>query len=549
MSKSKNKGQNTNNSNGDKPQEKVQQTKNSRPPYNDHRGHKGKPTRNYSQESKRNDSDSTSYTRKPYDSVRGNDITWWNKSPMYADVTRVPFNRIYGAGVTLRLPPEFTDECTVPARIPIGGIMAIEYVPSIGSSNDATSAVNRAFNSLFGELYARTTGTPPIQQMDVAFFITSLASVASLIAVLKRALGVSQLYSNWNYNYPRALLSSMRFDPDSIIGWQDELRYALNDCILNFNNLKVPDVMDIYVRQYALAHNLYCDEDDVTSALYVFNPAGYYVYRDTATPARLEWITLPGTLTGEGIINRINECLEVWRNSSDLPLISGTIQRAFTDTQTISLDYVTEQETVTPTVDRNIMWQINNMNITPVDFDSCDITQDPVANIMRFDPTPDASYSSMVGWARTDHFLNSYDGTISDEFIMESTRLMTFANSAADGLEVSTEFVTKVTLFGMTLHETTGAPVVATTNVASDIFTNNGMNLVQFTEFALMMGLLSQFKYHPLVSLWVKGTPGPTKYTLMGQVGDLYKFTTIDNFALEGLQKAATQSVYKLYTK
>lgn len=440
------------------------------------RSKKGKPTRNYRSESRRNDSDSTSANRKPFDGVRGNDINWWNKSPMYADVTRVPFNRVYGAGITKRLMPELWGGYDVDtnARIPMSGIMAIEYVPSVGTSIDSSSAVNRAFNSLFGELYAKTTGTPPIQQMDVAMFITSLASVATLIGMVKRALGVSQLYSNWNYNYPRNLLKAMRFDPDSVIGRQDELRYALNDCILNFNNLKVPDIMDIYVRQYALAHNIYCDEDDVTSAMYVFNPRGFYAYEDTASPAKLAWYELPTEdLTAADVIAAINSCLEAWRNSSDLPLISGTIQRAFSETQTISLDYVREDDVVIPTVDRNIMWQINNMNIVTCVEGSLDITQDPVNNILIFSPEPENSTANKISVGFQDYVLNSYDGNISDEFIMESTRLIAFGDPEANRLICPTEFVTGVKIWYSLQAQVTGEPIFNSLEIPNTIICDN----------------------------------------------------------------------------
>lgn len=522
--------------------------------YNGHgndRSKRGKPTRNYGSEGRRNDSDSVTGNRKPFDGVKGNDINWWNKSPMFADVTRVPFNRIYGAGITKRLDPFLSElEIDTNARLPMSGIMAIEYVPSIGSSIDSNSAVNRAFNSLFGELYSKTTGTPPIQQMDVAMFITSLASVSTLIGMMKRALGVSQLYSNWNYNFPRNLLEAMRFDPTTVIGWQDELRYSLNDCILNFNNLKVPDVMDIYVRQYALAHNVYCDEDDVTSALYVFNPKGYYVYNDTASPARLRWVDLETEgLDAKAVIDAINTCLEAWRNSSDLPLISGTIQRAFSETQTISLDYVTENDVVIPTIDRNIMWQINNMNIVEWDDTTFDITQDPVNNTLIFDPSPAAGEANAISYAGWDYFLNSYDGNISEEFIMEATRLIVFPNSDAGGATVPTEFVTNVKVWYSQQVQATGAPIFGYINVPNTIVYTNFMEAQALLSFATMIGVLSQFKYHHYVYVYAKVTGTYAKYTCLAQIGDIYKVTTIDSYALEGLNKAATQSVYKLYTK
>lgn len=514
-----------------------------------HKGNKNKPKngKDYKSDKSAYNNDSVYEKRIPYDSVTSNDINWWNKSPMFDDVTRIPFNRIYGAPINIRNTDYMEVQgFTQKSTIPIAEIMRINYVPSVGGSGDGNSALNRSFNSLFGELYARTTGTPPIQQMDVAMFVTSLASVASLIAMLKRALGVSQLYSSLNYSYPKRLLSACGISPQSVIGQQDALRYKLNDCILNFNNLKVPDVMDIFVRQYALAHNVYTDEDDVMSHMYTFVPEGYYTYSDTATPARLVWHFLPDNVSAINLITNINTCLECWRNSSDLALISGTIQRAFADTQTITLDYVKEGDAVVPTVDRNIMWQINNSNCYPIDTsipDNLDITQNVEGNYLQFAPLPNHSNSHLVAcWASDDHMLNTFDGNTSPEFLMESTRLLSSYDAEEDSVIINTEFVTSYDIFYV-YYEADGTQIETLKTFRNAIMLDE---VADIRDYALLQCLVSQFKYHPIITNYYKGTG--TKYHCVGQIGDLYKFTTVSSGALKGLYKCATQSVYRTFT-
>lgn len=500
---------------------------------------------------------SSNGSRGSYDSYHSNDISWWNKSPMYPDVTRVPFNRIYGSPVNLRASAAHGHDSKIPEinRLPFGSIMTFDFVPSIGTTIDGNASVNRAFNSLFGELYARTTGTPPIQQADVAMFITSLASVSVLIAHVKRALGVSQLYSNLNYLYPHILLQSMHLDDSSIIGHQDEVRYALNDCILNFNNLKVPNVMDIYVRQYALAHNVYADEDDVMSQLFLFNPAGYYVYDDSLSRCTWKTFNYSSDLNVSVFIDAINECLESWRNSSDLGLISGTIQRAFAETETISLDYVREGDVVVPTPDRNIFWQIENMVVQPVVWSSLDISQDPVQNILICTPEPAAPtlYEDCGPWVYLnvgldDVVLNSYDNNTGDEFIMESTRLIPYYSAELDQVMFPTEFVVNSKIIYVLTSEVgtlkTEKYTFYSTQVYGDTTTVTDMATTNW-----MHSMLSQFKHHPRIRTWY--TPGSLETGNMhfsGMFGDLYRFTTIDNAALDGLDRCAKQSVYKTFT-
>lgn len=249
----------------------------------------------------------------------------------------------------------------------------------------------------------------------------------------------------------------------------------------------------------------------------------------------------------------ISAQLEYWRNSSDLPLISGTIQRAFTDTQTISLDYVQANDAVIPTVDRNIMWQINNCNIFKPDSASLDITQDPVRNIILFNPSGFAtSLTGMLSVAKSDFVLNSFDGNTSDEFIMESTRLISFTNEVGTYAIVPTEFVSACTIYYVKLDTSTNLDTIASFPLVSAITTKADSTIATGVSWLTQMGVLSQFKYHPRVDFYhcISATPDATHmYELQCTFGDLYKFTTINNSALAGLYRAATQSVYKTYIK
>lgn len=556
MSQNKNydqaEGQGTSKGNSNNRNAKNKNQKRSNRDYNKNKSMKGKGKRNYSHEDRGYDNDSIQGKRVPYDSVRSNDINWWNKSPIYDDVTRVPFNRLYGRPYKLRTNQESVKD----QNVDMAGIMSFTFVPSIGTAKDATSAVNRTFNSLFGELYSKTTGTPPIQYMDVANFITALSSIACLIGHVKRALGISQLYNNWNYNFPDPLLAATGINPDTVIGNQEQVRYKLNDLILNFNNFKVPDIMDIYVRQYALSHNVYCDEDDVTSAMYVFKPQGYYIYDDTPLegPAYLRWVEFPIVLGGthiSDILDAIDLALEAWRNSSDLPLITGTLQRAFPDVATISLDYAHESDVVIPTVDRNIMWQINNMNVVPIKSGTLDIKQDPIGNFIKFTPELDGNvYVATIGVSTTDHLLNSYDGVIDKEFIMESTRFKCFTDPDDGSLMVPTEFVTSIELFYSSFDGPAGEIGQHVTGLYSyTLITDGEWSALAHALNMHAIGLLTQFRIHPYIFMYMQTEETGYEYELLTVIGDVYKFTTIDNAALKGLHLAATQSAYRLFLR
>lgn len=488
-----------------------------------------------------------------YDDVRSNDISWWNRTPLYSDVTRVPFNRIYGGGIKTKGLTgvsdiglgQFTD-----FDYPLSGIMSLRFVPTIGYAEDSESPVNRAFKSLYGDIYSKTTGAMQFQQLDLANFVLSMSSIATMIAHIKRALGVSQLYSSKNYFYPRGLITSMGMDPNTIIGHQDEIRYKLNNAILSFNNLKIPDFMSIFKRQYGLAHNVYCDADDQRAQLYVFVPTGIWEYDDTDPTIPLVYKDYTGV---DECLEGINSALEKWRNSSDLGLISGSIQRAYKDANFVQLDYVKDTDVVIPTVDRNIMWQVENCHVFNPGYlrDWKFIANDPVNNLIIYKPwmsysgtTPKDTFCQYY----TDYMLRSFDGNESDEFIMEATRLgVVWSDVLIDNAHLSLSFRPNTELIvGFSIVYCTDEDGVLNRTESFD-FSSNCLDLFDTnptisSDVLLGVALLHQFKYAPLLYIRCKLSGSDT--IKLVPVGDIGVFTTIDNSSLIGLQEAALQSVY-----
>lgn len=482
-----------------------------------------------------------------YDDIRSNDIEWWNKSPLYADANRIPFNRLYGSPIVMpdyQLDPVQTEVKVTGNKAAVPGIMTINYLPNVGYTDaDSNSAVNRAFTSLYGNLYAQTTGTPPITQADLALFMTSFSNIAGLIGHAKRILGVSQLYDSRNYYFPKALLLSLGVDPKDVIGKQDLLRMELNDYIQSFNNLCIPDFMSIYRRQYALAHNVYADEDSVESSLFVFRPAYYYKYVDTEM--KLQCIELGSGMTV--LMNAINTCLQAWRNSSDLGLIAGTIQRGFKDANFITLDYSVSGDVVIPVVDRNITWQINNCLATQLNNTTLDVTQDVLANALVFKPKglSTSMYEDYIK-SRGIYFLNSYDGDTSEEFCMEATRLLNVYDPVTYEMTFcTTEIVTSYQIWYYDINYD-GELVLGQTPKFSNVFLFSKQNDA-YSNYLRTLTLLTKFKHAPRLYLGYSDAPeqGVDYTTDLGFIGDLYKFTTVDFSVLEGLNRCALQSVYQ----
>lgn len=492
------------------------------------------------------------------DACSTNDIRWWNRAEhLYADATRVPFNRIVGAPFLLGLegtqfPVVGSNKLSQPttdSQFTAPGIMTIDYTPTIGWSNDGNSEANRAFTNLYGDIYSKTTGAMQFTQASLSMFVLSFESILANIAYAKKALAYSDLWVGRNYYYPRNLLSAMGFNPDTVIGHQDEMRVKLNSLIYNFNALKVPSFLTVFDRAYTLAKKLWSDGADAYAQLYNFRPKGYYTYQDTGN--KLVWAETFATATMpfSDYLTIIDNQLNAWRNSSDLGIIGGSIQRAFADSQLLTITFVGVDDVDTPVFSPEMMDQISNMTIigNPTEWGiTMDVTENVVKNQVLFTPTVDVTDndpSDVVNMLRL-KLLKSDRGITDSDFVMEATRLIAYGEmSSPTTLQfnvLGTEWVMGVTVY-TTADGSWQSYDVSQMNYVSDM---------SIESVARGLVALSAFKYHPDVFFLVVGSAQDWQsfaagYTIIGPFADEIRvYTTVDIESMRGLTTAALQSVY-----
>jgi hypothetical protein len=487
-----------------------------------------------------------------YDDLRSNDISWWDRSPLYDDSTNFNFKRTYGAPI--KMPSVYqstTDFEILESNEAVPGIMSISYVPGIGDTSAGSNApVNRAFTSLYGEIFSHTSGTLPFQQADMALFMTGMSSLIGYIGHIKRILAVSELYAaGENLYYPRALLTALKVNPSDVIGKQDLIRSRLNNIIGAVNSLRIPDVMSVYKRQYSLAHNVYADEDSIRSQLYVFVPEGLYTYVDTESKLRyLEIGAQSSFVEVNFMLDVMTSCVQSWLDSSDVGLFTGAMLRAFKDSAPVSLDYVVSGEVIIPTVDRNMTWQINNLDTLNVDSSSLDITQNVLENTIVWnpkifinDPITPLFNSMRYKW------LNSYDGDESKEFFMEATRLMNCPTDIDEPNSIkhpNTEIVTGFTIFWYERNGT-NPPTLQSARYSSCTSIQAGQPGNSLITKMEGLTRLSKFRNAPRVHLFGQKNIGDNSYEPCGYLGDVYQYTLMDEVGLQQLNNAALLSIYQ----
>lgn len=506
---------------------------------------------------------------RDFDEIKSNDISWYNKiDPVYREATRIPFNRILGDSVRTTgnfnnydSPIAVNNSAGVDGAIP--GIMRINYVPTIGYADSPNDPVNRAFTTIYGDIYSKTTGAMQFTQASLAFFITSMSSIATVIAYIKRAIEISNVWNSWNYYYPRSIISSMSLNFDDLVVNKDSYRMQVNELILNFNALKVPQFLDLFARHYSLAHNIYCDEDSVKAQLYYFAPE--YVYKYIDTENRLQAKLTPGheeamTVALQEWIDLGEELIEAWRHSSDLGIISGSIQRAYKDANLVSIDMIQENDFLVPKFDRNIMWQIHNMTAMQVIIP--DITENVSHDTLINKLVMYRSVANEWYMTRPYQIIDSYDDNTSDEFVMESTRLMlvpdllnvdgddpTLVNLKGAGTEIVLHFY----IYQLGTSLIGGAPSLYRFGPYQSVYTielNDNNVISDYTNGFNQVLKLSAFQHGPRIyplGAYSKVAGGDiTAIRTLPQMGNMYNYTTIDYDSYFGLSRAAQMSMFKV---
>lgn len=547
--------------------------------------------------------DRESLKRCDYDSLSGNDITYYNKNKSLFDAaTNIPMRNVVGYNVERTNPifpnwggseittlKSFMDSSVKSYAEP--SIMQINYMPGVGMSEDFSSPINRCFQNIYSTMYAKTSGSSlNFPQWELGVVTVAVQSIAQNIAFCKRALEFSRFVPAANANFPRLLLQAMRLQPDDVIGNYNDYIAEVNNLILDFNSMKFPAFIDVFKRQYTLAHNVYSDADNVYGQLYVFVPSGYYIFSDvgikypsSGTPTDYDGVAgaygvkwPAGDSALSEIIWLIRRQLEAIRSSSDYANILGALLRTFDDKQLLNLDLCENGAIAVPKYDETILMQIANMNrpgyvnnlkcflaniATELNYTGCYVTGDPVNNLIK------AGYgfhqsnggSNNIGGYHLVNFDKVYEGEDLHNAIMESTRLITIGHIDDDGVtyildDAGTEIVTSVVIYQTqwsgTQSHTVQIPVPPSVcfKLQWDSQGNVDHYDAQNTFDFLMRGLpeLTKFKYAPRVYLYAIYTSGDgNAITELGKYyGDVNYYTYISSSNMKQLHKTAMLSIF-----
>nr|AVX53643.1 putative capsid [Marmot picobirnavirus] len=445
---------------------------------------------------------------------RTNDPSWYgHNEALIRDSASIPWSRALGTPVNLNCGA--FNESVVEA---MPGLCSVKLMPTFGRSINSDSPMNVAATSIYAYIRHANSGHANYDSPDLMLYLMAMTQVYSAIVWLQRTYGIATLYSQKNRYLPDVLLDASGFRPASVQTSLADFRYRINELISKAASLAVPTGMTIFNRHAFLYQNVYCEGDSVKDQMYMFNPAGFYMYKlNSDHSGMLEYIPTNYGMSIESACGYVSTMLQRLLMSEDMNIMSGDIIKAYGSNGIIKLNMVPTDYSIVPVHDYNVLNQIKNATVV---FPSVglDIKQDAMHSYLIANPiaitgtnvtTDPVELRSAVGLnvLTEDRIITTSVVDPSPSDTIEATRLVVgatdFKTVGEDQRQVTLHFGSEIAVdtYYYTLALEKGA------DGAEDMITN--VNAVQYAhpvsfehsnegiEAIKELNIISKFKFHP----------------------------------------------------
>lgn len=488
-----------------------------------------------------------------------NDVSWYTKNDqMLKDAASYSYNRPIG----YPLPSPFPGVQQYNAASAVPGIMSLWISPVPGVSQDANSPANLAANNIYAYVRYMNSGAKNYDQADLMLYLLAMDSMYYMWNWGKRIYGYMTQYSQYNIYLPKGIAEADCIDWDSFYANPAEFRYYLNMIAAKISSFCVPAVMPFFIRHSWMFSNIYKDSDSNKAQMYMFTPTFYYVYDETGSKyggqlvaKRLKSISSFGTASGRLTYTQYKAAMDSMVNavsySEDIGVMSGDILKAYGQEKLFKLAPVTEDYTVTPVYNEEVLNQIHNSNILPAFIDGAinetnnnfTITQDPNTGFLKWLPVTTTSVGQSELMTPSNYMINMPWDDVTPANTMVGTRLTCAYTISTDKKSLTVEACgTEVVNRQIVLTQRTDGQFHSVSLDASDWFidvtnlTTSLFDLVAFTRF-------SNFDWHPLYPIIAKNDNGTT---YIGRLGDINNYTVMTPDDLANLHLTAILSEFNI---
>lgn len=499
---------------------------------------KGSKSRNNGSKNMRRDEEIKGTVDREISSMT-NDVSWYSNYPqLVKDVAQISFGKPLGLPFDLsNLSPARPSIANEPYTF-IPGLCAIHFVPTIGISNDKTSAVNRCALRLYTNIRSqlRTNGNYDSQDMMMA--VLAVDSAYMFHNWLKRLYGIAQLWTPTNRYYPTQLLYANGVNADDFTKGSTlvNLRSYINTFAADLGAYAIPGDFDIFKRHDWMVSGYYADSQTERAQTYMFVPDGFWQFNNTSqVGTQLDFKPLSDYanatfLTLDEIKNIGKDILRNLMGDEDMGDICGDLLNAFGPTMMRVPETIPDGYRVLPSYDATVLSQIENLDAVGEIPKNMVITQDPSINngAILFQPkvtmlrSQESSALAGMGWyanyaalTQGGKLINFHHDSPSPGDVIEATRLSLRIKSP------NQETKPKPSEMTGSIVESCGSEIV--TYLQYIRLQNGGRNYdlvgtglgpnaasANYNNVAAAMARISQFDWHPLMYVYAENGASST---------------------------------------
>lgn len=373
-------------------------------------------------------------------------IAWYSKNPkLLQAVANLPFVEWYGDPIETDFVPNVSMPLWKTTRNAISGIMALDILPSFGNETKPTDPVNLAAEKLWSYIFHTVSGQAFADAPDMMMYILSMCEVYSYIVWLEFIYGMRNQYHGGNTYLPEDVITMQNVDYDDVVNNQLKLWGGINTLINQASALSVPKEFTLFSRRAFMFQNAYIDGSDIKSQIYMFRPAGFYMFvvqPDSGTPTMtFQRIVdlFPNHATVDELLATGTNLINALLASQDTKKLSSLTLRAFGSEGILHLNELDMGYQTPMLYSLEVLEQIKNatvLSMSGIDESTLTVTQNMSLNCLTYDvKTLNVNLSSLTPvqefkawtnayWLSRDKVLTTSVANPSPDIIVENSRLM-----------------------------------------------------------------------------------------------------------------------------
>lgn len=487
---------------------------------------------------------------------KDNDIAWYNQNPLLMKLSGlVNFYKRAGRNVVSELNPNFSGTHTLMPSLP--GIARISWIPTPGVAVDGNDAINVTLNKMYTDGRLKNINYSTYDPADVGFYLLACDSIFAFYAYMQLIYTHIKTWNFENQYYPQAIAAALNVDFNDIRDNLADFLFYINLKREEISKLKIPKNIPYIARHMHMSAQVYKDNENEKSQLYVLVPQ--YLYKYDATIPALIPVPIgasPTKLTLANIKTIFDDMLNKVLPDEDFMTIAADIVRYYESTtfwEVLPLDWNTIN---VPVYNKEMLWQIHNADfLAYTTVSNLNITQTIDANlnaIVVWNPT----FTTSEGGINMKRLIDSNSPVPTAEEIVESTRLkfgvknftQTAPNTFTFNLDsCGSEIITNATVY---YYDTSGVLTEKSFGQFVRISQTSALTPAIYffvTNDELIMSLTNRvFEYAPIQFYILQNGANPALINIMGINAQLDNYAVLENQQLLELHTQCLFSMFNL---